>query len=69
MSAVMWIPDGWLIEPTSLLPADSGWTPTRAANITDSGWITGIGVYDPDGAGPLSSYQRRLFVLHVRPAR
>jgi Protein of unknown function (DUF3466) len=64
--AVIWTPDGHLIDLTSLLPADSGWTLTRAASITNSGWITGIGLYDPDGAVPQGAYQR-LFLIHVQP--
>jgi hypothetical protein len=64
--AVIWTSDGHLIDLTSLLPADSGWTLTRAAGITYSGWITGIGLYDPDGAGPQGAYQR-LFLIHVQP--
>jgi hypothetical protein len=32
--------------------------------VSNTGWITGIGLYDPDGPGGDPSYQR-LFLLHV----
>jgi hypothetical protein len=66
--AVLWTPDGRIVDLTSLLPADSGWTLTQAMSISDSGWITCLGLYDPDGAGELGSYFR-LALLHVRSLR
>jgi hypothetical protein len=64
---VLWRPNGQIVDLTSLLPAGSGWTLTQAMSVTDSGWITGIGLYDPDGAGELGPYFR-LFLLHVGPS-
>lgn len=43
----------------SLIDPNSGWLLTRACDISPNGeWITGIGLYDPDGAGPQASYGR-----------
>ena len=49
--AVMWTTDGSLVDLTLLLPADSGSTRARALSISDTNWLTGIGLYDPDGTG------------------
>ncbi len=64
--AVLWTPDGKLVDLTSLLPSDSGWTLSRAMSISDTNWVTGIGLYDPDGAGALSPYFR-LFLMQLAP--
>lgn len=56
--AVMWGLDGTAVDLNTLLPTNSGWLLTSAVAISDSGLITGIGYYDPDGSGPLGSYTR-----------
>jgi Fibronectin type-III domain/Protein of unknown function (DUF3466) len=65
--AVLWAKDGSLVDLTSLLPADSGWTLSRALSISDTNWITGIGLYDPDGDGGNGAYLR-LFLMQVQQA-
>lgn len=62
--AVLWTKDGTLVDLTSLLPADSGWTLSRAMSISDTNWVTGIGLYDPDGDGEAFAYLR-LFLMRV----
>ena len=62
--AVAWGLDGVAIDLNTLLsPADAAlWTLTEARGISDGGWITGIGTFDPDGAGGDNAYNR-LFLL------
>jgi MYXO-CTERM domain-containing protein len=59
--AVAWGLDGNPIVLNSLLsPADAEhWVNLiEAWDISDSYWISGMGLYDPDGAGPLEPYER-----------
>jgi hypothetical protein len=62
--AVAWTSGGKLIDLSALLPAGSGWTLSRAIRISDTGWITGIGLYDPDGPGSAGAYQR-MFLIKI----
>ncbi len=63
--AVAWGLDGVAIDLNTLLGPDdaAGWLNLfQAASINDAGWVTGLGTYDPDGAGPLGAYTR-MFLL------
>lgn len=60
----MWTTEGSLVDLTSLLPTDSGWTLALALSISDTDWLTGIGLYDPDGSGGVEPYLR-LFLMQV----
>jgi hypothetical protein len=63
--AVYWTSDGAAVDLNTLIDPSSNWTLTRARAITDNGWVTGFGLFDPDGAGgPLAAYQRQ-FLLKV----
>jgi uncharacterized membrane protein len=62
--AVAWRNDTRAIDLNNLIDPQGGWTLTSAYGISDSGWITGIGLFDPDGTGGRAAYQR-LFLLHV----
>lgn len=65
--AVIWGADGAAVDLNDLIDPASGWTAlTVAGDITDTGWVTGSGMFDPDGAGPLASYSR-MFILRVPP--
>src|SRR5205823_2718865 len=50
----------------TLISPSSGWTLTEARAISDSGWVAGYGMFDPDGAGSLAAYQRH-FLLDISP--
>ena len=65
-SAVAWGLDGIAIDLNTLLsPADQSlWTLKQAIGISDTNWVTGIGSYDPDAAGPLPAYDR-MFLMQV----
>lgn len=65
--AVLWAPDNSVLDLNTLLDPGSGWTLTSASSITNTGWVSGIGSYDPDGAGPLSAYST-VFRLNVPQA-
>lgn len=64
--AVYWGPDGEAVDLNTLLsPTDAAnWTLNLARDISDTGWITGLGLFDPDGAGPLASYNR-MFLMQI----
>jgi hypothetical protein len=63
--AVYWNPDGSVVDLNSLIDPSSGWTLKIASAISDTGWILGVGSFDPDGsAGPQSAYDR-LFILQA----
>jgi len=63
--AVMWGLDGVALDLNMLIDPDSGWTLTKACDISEDGlWIGGEGLYDPDGLGPINAYDR-LWVMQV----
>jgi len=68
--AVLWYPDGHIVDLNSLVPPEAGWwILLRACAISDTGWITGIGWFDPDGpAGPIARYQRLFLTQIPEPA-
>ncbi|MCC7146218.1 MAG: PEP-CTERM sorting domain-containing protein [Phycisphaeraceae bacterium] len=65
--AVLWNPDGTVVDLNSLIDPDAGWTLYTAIAISDTGWIAGEGYYDsPDD----SSHWRenRFWLMHVPAA-
>lgn len=67
--AVLWTPDGTPIDLTSLLDPASGWRWLNQANyISEDNWITGIGIFDPDGAGPTRQYPRAFLMELPEPS-
>jgi hypothetical protein len=62
--AVAWRNNSVAIDLNNLIDPQSGWTLTSAYSISDTGWITGLGVFDPDGTGGLAPYSR-LFLLQL----
>ena len=62
--AVLWMSDAIAIDLNTWIDPASGWTLDEARGVSDTGWISGIGRYDPDGPGPQVSYPR-LFVLQI----
>ncbi|MCC7146486.1 MAG: hypothetical protein IT443_08570 [Phycisphaeraceae bacterium] len=61
--ATVWGLNGLALDLNTLIDPSSGWMLTEAHAVSDSGWITGLGQYDPDGAGGQSAYGR-LWLLH-----
>jgi hypothetical protein len=62
--AVYWTANGTAVDLNTLISSSSNWTLTRARAISDNGWVTGFGMFDPDGTGALAAYQRH-FLLNV----
>lgn len=62
--AVYWGLDGVAIDLNTLIDPASGWTSHEARAISDTGWISGWGTFDPDGLGGQSGYHR-LFLVQV----
>ena len=62
--AVYWGDDGVPVDLNTLIDPLSGWYLLSASAISDSGWITGYGQFDPDGFGGQPAYDR-LFLMHV----
>lgn len=62
--AVVWKPNGKAVDLNTLLPKDSGWTLFEAVSISKSGWITGIGYYQPPGYSMDYAYQR-MFAMQL----
>jgi hypothetical protein len=63
--AVYWRANNEVVDLNSLIDPASGWINLSIAyDVSDTGWITGIGSYDADGAGGnLPDY--RLFLLKI----
>jgi hypothetical protein len=66
--AVYWGLDGTAVDLNDLVDPSSGWILTWGNAISDTGWVTGSGQFDPDGAGPLDSYQRGYLMQVPEPA-
>ncbi|MCJ7542951.1 MAG: DUF3466 family protein [Phycisphaerae bacterium] len=62
--AVLWELDGDAVDLSELIDPNSGWTLTDASYISDTGWIVGEGMFDPDGAGGYDAYER-LYLLQI----
>jgi hypothetical protein len=62
--AAYWNADGSSVDLNSLINPNLGWTLTHALAISDTGWIAGLGTYDPDGAGGQGAYTR-VFMLQL----
>ncbi len=62
--AVFWKVDGTVVDLNDLIEPSGGWLLTEASAISDTGWIAGMGSFDPDGAGGLAAYDR-LFLLQI----
>jgi uncharacterized membrane protein len=62
--AAYWRPDGTAVDLNTLIDPDSGWQLWAASDISDTGWITGYGYFDPDGPGGEQPYTR-LFLLQI----
>ena len=64
--AVYWGLDNVAIDLNTLVDPLSGWSNlTDAFDLSDDGWITGLGTFDPDGAGGDAPYDR-MFLLNIQ---
>ncbi len=60
--AALWNTSGNAIDLNALIDPSGNWTLTEADSISDTGFIAGVGLFDPDGIGPQPAYARS-FVL------
>jgi hypothetical protein len=60
--AVAWGIDGAAFDLNTLLEPNSGWVLTDARSISNSGWITGTGRFDPGGG---QEPYLRVFLLQI----
>ena len=63
--AVYWGPNGAAVNLNRLMDPSLGWHLTEARHISNTGWITGWGSFDPTGTG-FNSYNRA-FLIHLPP--
>jgi hypothetical protein len=56
------------IDLNSLIDPDAGWLLREAVSISNTGWITGWGLFDSDGPGSSSVGRPQLFLMRVRSA-
>jgi hypothetical protein len=62
--AVYWSLDNLAVDLNTLIDPSSGWTLQEAKAISDTGWIAGYGLFDPDGPSGQAAYTR-LFSMYV----
>jgi uncharacterized membrane protein len=62
--AVAWLSNTSAIDLNDRIDPASGWVLRNAFSISDTGWITGVGSFDPDGPGGFSPYNR-VFLLQL----
>jgi uncharacterized membrane protein len=68
--AVAWFTPDTAVDLNELLSASNRvhWTLRFATGINDTGWISGLGFFDPDGAGPLERYDRAFLIQVPEPS-
>ena len=66
--AVLWNPGGSAVDLNSLIDPTLGWKLIQANSITDSNWVEGVGLFDPDGAGGQAAYTRTFLIQIPEPA-
>ena len=59
--AVLWTPAGDAFDLNSLVEANGEWNFIGAGEITNTGWISGVGSFDPEG--PAEAYRRPFSIL------
>jgi hypothetical protein len=62
--AVYWGANTTAVDINSLIDSAGGWVLTSASAISDTGWIAGNGLFDPDGPGGQAAYDR-MFLLQL----
>jgi hypothetical protein len=69
--AFVWTESEGMLDLNDLLDGMSGagWTLQYAADINDSGWIAGAGLYDPDGPGGAEAVTRAFLLRPVPEPR
>lgn len=63
--AVLWRADGSVLNLNTLLDPNDGWQLTEALAISNTGWIAGLGDYDPDEPSAGQFPYRRVFMMQI----
>ena len=66
--AFAWDENGAWTDLNTLIDPASGWILRYAYTISDTGWIGGVGSFDPDGSGPRGAYDRNFLLQIPEPA-
>lgn len=61
---VYWDADNLAVDLNTLIDPAGGWILHSAKAISDTGWVVGVGSFDPDGVGQQAPYDR-LFLIQV----
>ena len=62
--AMLWTADGHAVDMNQFIDPRSNWTLSQAYSISNDGWVSGVGLFDPDGPGIYNAYQR-LFMIQI----
>jgi hypothetical protein len=66
--AVIWGVDGIAIDLNNFVDPASGWVVlVDAREIDDNNWVSGMGIFDPDGAGPKEGFPRTFLMQIPEP--
>ena len=60
--AVYWGTDTKAVDLNTLIDPNSGWNLRVALEISNTGWIVGEGLFDPDGLGGQDAYSRTFLI-------
>lgn len=60
--AVYWGTDTKAVDLNTLIDPNSGWDLRVALEISNTGWIVGEGLFDPDGLGGQDAYSRTFLI-------
>lgn len=66
--AIYWAPDGRAVDLNTLIDPSSAWQLQWAFSISDTNWVTGAGLFDPDGPGGQDPYLRMFLMQVPEPA-
>lgn len=66
--AVLWGLDGAAVDLNTFIDPSSNWTLVESDSISDTGWVAGIGSFDPDGPGGQAAYYRAFLIQVPEPA-
>lgn len=65
-TGVLWNPDGSVIDLMQFMDPATGWIRIQhVSHIDDANWVSGIGLFDPDGAGVGTAAYARFFLMQV----
>lgn len=67
-TAILWGLDGLAVDLNAFIDPASNWRLVEADSISDTNWVAGTGLFDPDGTSPLAAYNRPFLIQVPEPA-